>query len=372
MKNKQLIFILLFFVLTSCKSEKEKAFEKTIIGEWNFDKFITLNKENDFEELPPLPFMAKNGYIFNSDKTCTLKPGFLKMIEGKSREENQIIYLGNSTEYKIKNDSLKIQNLDTKKWDNYKIVSITSDTLTLQKKSDELLKFYKTNYTLDPTENYDEIIISSSGCYGTCAIFDLLISKNENALFFGEEYISKKGIFTSKISKNSFNDVENSFKKSNITKLKDRYSSNWTDLNTISVTFIKGKKIIKTISDYGGESPDEFRMSYQRAKYLYQSLNLQNGQHYLPFQTISQVKKGNELVYFEKSELFYLFYLLRNGKELPARKILNVYTLQGYGKNDEETEIKTDGRYFLVNNKIIDIGFNFFEINDFVDRKLDE
>ena len=76
---------------------------------------------------------------------------------------------------------------------------------------------------------------------------DLLISKNENALFFGEEYISKKGIFTSKISKNSFNDVENSFKKSNITKLKDRYSSNWTDLNTISVTFIKGKKIIKTI-----------------------------------------------------------------------------------------------------------------------------
>ena len=63
---------------------------------------------------------------------------------------------------------------------------------------------------------------------------------------------------------------------------------------------------------------------------------------------------------------------LRNSKELPKRKILNIYTLKGYGKNDEETEIKSDGRLFLFNNKIIDIGFNFFDVNDFVDRKLDE
>jgi len=112
MKTIQLIFTILFFVLTSCKSEKEKTFEKTIIGEWNFDKFITLKREDDSKEPPPLPFMAKNGYVFNSDKTCILKPGFLKMIEGKSREENQILYLGNSTKYEIKNDSLKIQNLD--------------------------------------------------------------------------------------------------------------------------------------------------------------------------------------------------------------------------------------------------------------------
>ena len=371
MKTKAFISLIFLSILICCKSEKEKIFEKSIVGEWNFDKFIILKKENNPKEPPPLPFMAKNGYIFHSDKTCIFKPGFVSMIEGKNREENQILYLGNSTKYKIKNDSLKIQNLETNKWNNYKIVSITSDTMTLQKTEDELLKYYKTNYVINPNENYDKIIVSSSGCYGTCAIFDLLISKNDNSLFFGERYNSKNGIFSAKISKDLFKEIENSFKKSNITKLKNRYSSNWTDLNEISVTFIKDNKIIKTVSDYGGEAPDEFRMSYLRTNYLYQTLDLENKKEILPFQSIGQVSKSNKLIYFEKSEIFYLFYLLLNGKELPAKKISTIYTLKGFGKNDEETEIKSDGRFFVFNNRLIDIGFNFFELNDFTNRNLD-
>ncbi|MRX68715.1 hypothetical protein GJU42_12135 [Flavobacterium resistens] len=44
--------------------------------------------------------------------------------------------------------------------------------------------------------------------------------------------------------------------------MKNEYIASHTDDETISVTFIKNNKIIKTIEDYGQEAPTEFQWAY--------------------------------------------------------------------------------------------------------------
>jgi hypothetical protein len=45
-----------------------------------------------------------------------------------------------------------------------KIVSITEDTLTVQVRDSVFSKFVRAKYKIDPNENYDKIIVSTSGC----------------------------------------------------------------------------------------------------------------------------------------------------------------------------------------------------------------
>jgi hypothetical protein len=61
-------------------------------------------------------------------------------------------------------------------------------------------KYSKTNYRIDDSEHFDEIIISSSGCYGTCPNNDISINKNGQVIYFGDEYNTVNGYYKSKVS----------------------------------------------------------------------------------------------------------------------------------------------------------------------------
>lgn len=215
---------LLLIILVSCKSEKQKQFEKDIVGEWNYAKQVESKKHVDdsqiIEEPPSLFFANLGGFIFNDKGTVIDKKGFFDFNEGKSREERKVTYKGDSTNYKLDNDSLKILDPINNSWNNYKIISITKDTLTLQKHDGYYLKYFKPKYELNANETFDKIIISSSGCYGTCAINNIEFNENGEVFYFGEEYYTINGFYKSTISNAEYKKIENSFKKPILTNLK--------------------------------------------------------------------------------------------------------------------------------------------------------
>ena len=354
----QITFLLL--IIISCKSEKQKTLENNIIGDWNFEGIENKNnnQEND-DIIVEIISVIKGGFIFQKDGIVINKPGYFKFSKGKTREENQIHYLGDSTKYKIEDDSLKIRNLETNVWDKFKVIYVTKDTLKIQNKND-ILKFSKLKTKINPKETYDKIIISSSGCYGSCPVSSILISRDGNVLYFGEEYNTINGLFSSKIDVKTFEKIENNFKKSNIQNLETNYSANWTDDNTIDVTFIKDGKIEKTISDYGHKSPNDFMLAYQNAQYLYQKLKLKKIKTDIPL-NLELITSKNDSIILNKSESFYLSYLLINKK--PTSKIFEKkYTLKPmFYKETNTNSIKTDGRFFIINNRVLDLGFNFIE-----------
>ena len=161
-------YILTFLTLFSCRSKHDQTLEKSIIGEWTFTKIEDKrNRNQNDKSLPPPPFGNMiNGYIFSDSGQCENKIGYFKRIEGNVGEDRKTLFLGNTTKYKIEDDSLKIYDLARNIWKNTKIHSVISDTLTLQTGDSIFAKYSKVAYKIDKNESYDKIIVSSSGCFG--------------------------------------------------------------------------------------------------------------------------------------------------------------------------------------------------------------
>ncbi len=358
--------------LISCKSEKQEQFEKDIIGEWNFAKYLQLHKQDDKQtiEEPPSPFnLNLGGFIFNKDGTLVDEAGFFDIDEGKSREERRVFYKGDSTNYKIIDDSLKIFNPIEKSWNRYKIISISKDTLTLQKNKDYYLKYYKPTYKLNPNETFDKIIVSSSGCYGTCAIMSIEFNKNGDVLYLGEKYNTVNGYYTSKIPKSEFKSIEKSFKKVNINRLDNIYSANFTDGNTITVSFVRNNKIIKTISDYGSQAPSKLIFAYRKAMFKYQQLKLSKfpKKENFPNSAWINFDENSKQIFLSQSEKFLLLNEILNAKKVQSN-FKTKYKLIIYNDNDNDFVLESDGRFYKHKNDIYDLGYNFFDINNLENR----
>ena len=73
-----------------------------------------------------------------------------------------------------------------------------------------------------------------------------------------------------------------------------------------------------------------------------------------------------------KSEAFYLWNLLRQGKET-TEAFTKKYTIDFHSANSNVKNIETDGRYFKFimldgSDRILDIGYNYFDVNGFSDK----
>ena len=368
MRTTNILFILTILTLFSCKSKKEQQLEKDIVGEWIYIRTQDIRKPNTNDELlPPPPPFGRNtsGYIFNDDKSCENKLGYFKRIEGKRREERKTIYLGNKTQYKIEEDSLKIYNLLDSSWQSQKIFSIIEDTLTIQTSDSLFEKYARIKYKLNRNETYDKIIVSSSGCFGACPILDISIDKNGNVIYFGERFNTQNGLFTSKISKEEYQNIETTFKKAEINNLKDSYQANWTDDEAVTITFVKNDKIIKSITDYGRQAPTELIWAYTPVRFLYQQINLKPLKPEItnfPKWSIS-FETAQKICNLTKSESFYLLTEIIKGKEV-AQKFDSKYKIEFWNDNDKKEIIFTDGRIFKFTNKTIDIGYNFLTENN--------
>ena len=373
-KTKIISLLLIVFFLTSCKTNRDEEFRKSICGEWIFAGVGSDNKKIN-EEFKPgnrwidspldIPYYnhLRTGYIFYSNNLCEDKRGY---SVGKIGEN----LLGIDTKYKVENDSLKILDLDNSVWKKLKIRNITSDTLTINVNDSTFLVYTKCNYKVVKTQIFDQIIVSTSPCFGDCSIGSTSIDNQGNFIFYGQGFTEKEGLYISKINKELYKRIEQNFEKASIDKLSESYVVNWTDAQITTVTFIKDNKIYKTISDYGRKAPREFYWAYTPVSLLYQNLNLK------PFVTTEQIefpmsytcfKNRGKICCLEKSESFYLFTEICKSKEVHTN-FEKKFVIEFRGTENIKKKILTDGRYYQLEKKdktiIVDLGYNFIERNN--------
>lgn len=350
--------------MISCEKKPKYNYENLILGDWIFENEIPKRKNY---------FYSDFGYSFEKNGNCESKPGYLQTEDRTDKEERKTIFYGTKTKYRIVNDSLYILNLVSKKWDASQIAGITSKNLKLKFEKNVILNLSKLNYKENKKENFDKIIISKSPCFGSCPINDIEINRNGEIYYRGSDYNTKNGFFKSKIKLNDFKKIEIDFKKTNFLNLKDNYSANWTDDQEVSITFVKDNKIIKSIKDYGRQSPKLFRITLEPITYLYQNLKLQEDKNIREFQKLRyfSFEKANKIITLSSSEAFFLCNLMSNAKTTDS-------TFKASYFRDYETvfdihRIETDGRYFKIikldkSSYTLDLGFDFFKINELSKR----
>jgi hypothetical protein len=118
-------------------------------------------------------------------------------------------------------------------------------------------------YNTSPDKlNIQKIKFATSGCYGTCPVFELSIDSHANALLNAIEYNSNNsdvfdttnslnGHYTSDINMDDFNNILDIINYIHLPKLKDDYSVNWTDDQTATLEIKYNNGHVKKISDYG-------------------------------------------------------------------------------------------------------------------------
>ena len=355
--------VLLLLTLISCEKKPTKTYEKTILGDWIFEEEKTTIENR---------FLFGFGYSFDKNGNCESKPGYFETKNKTIKKEAKTIFYGTKTKYKIVDDSLYIFNLISKKWDASKIVSINSKTLKLKFDKENVLNFSKLNFKENKNENFDEIIISKSPCFGSCPINNIEINKDGEIYYYGKYYNTKNGYFKSKISQKEFNEIERNLKKVNFLNLKNNYSANWTDDQQVNVTFVKDNKIVKSISDYGRQSPKNFRINIEPLTYLYQKIKLVESKTIKDFQYIHlEFEKGKQIINLTSSESFFLSNLLSNA--ITTNKTFKAEYSTNYDTDYNISRIDTDGRYFKIFSKnknavSLDLGFNFIEKNELKKR----
>ena len=366
-KTRLITILLTVFFLASCKTEREEKFKNLVYGEWNFVRIEKRNgiieAEQNFRRLKS-PWNKMNGYTFFSNNLCENKSGYFNRIKGR------IIFYGTQTKYKIENDSLKIWNLTDSTWDSKKIHEISSDTLTLIYKDSFLVKYAKANYKVDKKQLFDKVIVSSTPCERWCEVNDFSVDKQGEIIFSGQEYNTVTGLFSSKISHNDYLKIELGFKKANIDKLENEYTSSESSGRTISITFIKDNKIYKTITDYGYTSPIDFLCAYMPLIFIYQIIELKP----LVLTNFEQLTSNHVILEsdgkyldIEKSEMFYLITELYKSKEV-KHNFESKYSLLYWDNELKKHIIKTDGRFYQLEEKgltvTVDLGYNFLTRNN--------
>lgn len=138
------------------------------------------------------------------------------------------------------------------------------------------------------------------------------------------------------------------------------------------MTFVKDNKIIKSITDYGRQSPKLFRINIEPLTSLYQKLKLVENKTIKDFQNINlRFENGKQIINLTSSEVFYLSNLLSNSK-LSNKTFKTEYSTK-YNVDYDVSRIETDGRFFKIFSKkkssiTLDLGFNFIEKNDLTKR----
>lgn len=361
------IFSILFF---SCEKDSTESFEQDIIGEWVEVKILPIDNETNGLHLPP-PFSfyrPKTGLKFERDGKFKFSPGYIGVVTGKNAEED--VFLGTDSKYKIFKDTLKTFDLSINAWVNRQILSVSHDTLNLKTNDGVLEKYTREHFGPNDTKLFDEVIVSSN--YGSTV--DVIVRNNKEIIFDNNFYRNPHSLVSSTISDDKWIRILKDFQKSNWSVLKNAYLRHMDDGEQVTVTFVKDKKILKTVIDQGSIAPYAFYWAYMPLIYLDQHFGKQKLIHipdYLDIHNSFDFRTGTSEINLFASENFYLL-----NQFLSARKISGSFKEKykiRYISGDGYEEISTDGRYFKFPQKndtpvILDIGYNFITQNNLKSR----
>ncbi|WP_294284983.1 DUF6438 domain-containing protein [uncultured Chryseobacterium sp.] len=374
--KKLIITILIGVFAVYCHPEKQEYSQK-IIGTW-----IIENDDNQNPAEPILPFTNDDPQvlIFGKDGTYINKNGFFKFLRDQATGENQTFYFGEKTKYVIKDDSLLIFDPAENRFTGNKILHFIARKIILEQKDKStitLIPFSEKKFDNPPI---DEIIVSKSPCFGSCPQNSSVINKTGYLFFYGESNNSVNGLYKNGIADKRIKDIFNELDNLDIRTLKPEYQISVTDLSSQSVTFVSKGKIIKTVYNYGNESPFELRRLIRNVSYLYQNIPLKFIDLKDPILLYRLKSKAQEVI-LKESETFYLFHELLKSKQitddtrnLPFSGKYHIDLPKDYDYQRiqlYERIINTDGRFFRVQKRdesftIYDLGYNFFIRNHLI------
>jgi hypothetical protein len=367
------LLVLTFFTL-GCREEKKK---KTVllVGSWS-------KVQKDKNEYFDLPFNEHFGLRF-SDTKIELFNGFIRYERDSTSGVHRKNYKGLTTRYEVRKDSIFIKDPFSQNWKfSWRIKKLLKNTLVLEQNNSTFIELKR--ITSIPSFDFDQIVFSRSGCYGSCPVLDISLHKNGEVYYQGEGYIHPLGFYRSKTNSAQKTQIFSKFRNIAIDSLSDVYSAGHTDDETITTTFIKNGRIIKTIYDYGKSGPKELVWAYVPIENLYTQLkfdSIPNDDAIYPKLYYHYFQKDSKIVTLEKSESFYLSTEIQKSKIVqtnfqPEYQIR--FTISSPGWMNASTEKKTpkielvkivtDGRLFkfsFKNHKSItrDLGYNFISRN---------
>lgn len=371
--NYRIVYLLFcVMILYSCTPNKYET--RDITGQWKFIKHYSNEPKlavTDPDYIPDYGFEDNfvHGFHFINDKEVLYKKGFYKNSLKSTK-----YYLGTKTTYRIMGDSLKVYHKADGKWNAYKILSLTKDTLKLVV-GNGYDTYAKLMYQTDVNEHYDKIVLTTSGCYGNCPVLSISIENTGDFLFYGMRYTDTIGLHKGQISIEEFKQFEENFKLSDIKNLKDHYAATWTDDQTVSVSFIRNDTIVKSVSDYGRHAPTEFIWAYNDLSYLYLRKKMVKISASIPFDFFGDIYFADKKHYYPmyESEVFFLFQELMMKATISDQKFKPLYFTTDYFWEEGE-KIYTDGRFYqikLENETVVyDLGYNFITRNNIEQRKI--
>lgn len=381
-----ILFSILATLLLGCYSavdrkEADKQLREIISGDWE----IIIENGNSTNNIPPPPLANLPQGMTISTDSIEFYLGFYKEDRDSITGKRTRLYLGNLVPYKTENDSIIIKNPVTDNWEfKWRFVSRKNDTLKLAINDTITIQYKKLSYNLDTLPDFDQIIYSSSGCYGSCPIIDISISKEGIVLFQGEGYVKSLGFYSGNLDIKTKNYIFNKFRRANPLKLQDDYSVGHTDDQSLTTTYIQNGKIVKTIHDYGMVAPAELIWAYIPISNIHNSLELDsipNDEPFYPKLHYFTFKKDNLILPLEKSESFFLWTELKKSKQTDVNfkskyklTFSGNYTYWGPDPNEarhhkyEIKSVTTDGQFFRFEFKneqsiTYDLEYNFIDRN---------
>lgn len=241
------------------------------------------------------------------------------------------------------------------------------------------------DFKFSKNDDFDQVILSRSGCYGMCPIMDVSFDfKEQYVHYYGNKYVVKKGFHNGTL--NNLSDLKERFAITRWDTLKTYYYEDVSDQEAITLLFIKNDKIIKSIYIYGfppsislewvnnailpfiNSAPLEKvikkndiypRRDYYAFNTLDSGLILTKAESYLLYLQLQKAQKVNTS--FEGK---YTVQLARNYTYFP--KLVDGDTYEKFVRNFEKVE--TDGRYYKIylkgeKSNIYDLGYNFIDDN---------
>lgn len=103
------------------------------------------------------------------------------------------------------------------------------------------------------TENAFVVIsVEKLPCMGNCPAYKLSIYNNHMVIYEGKENVDKIGVYTTKISKKKFSELQEAFLNSDFFEMKNIYSARIMDLQTTYIYFRYNEKEKKILDYYNG------------------------------------------------------------------------------------------------------------------------
>jgi hypothetical protein len=375
MKRILLFSSILVLLCIGCKTSSEnqtieKKIKENILGDW----------ERIYEDTNSI-ISAKTIRLFALPEGMTILNDSIEFYldvqtaqNKNGTNESSINYFNNFIPYKISNDTIMINDPIDQNWKfKWKFKGKNKDTLQLAINDSTILKFKKITYNPDSLANFDQIILSTSGCYGDCPVYNISISKDGSFIFQGEESVTQTGVYSGKLDPKTVQYIFQKFEKANPLKLSDYYNIGATDCETISTTYIKNGIIVKTIQDYGKAAPNELIWAYSAFSKIQKYFKMDSLSIEKPFcskDIYFSYKNSDYILTLEKSDCFYLWSELRKSKITntffhPIYKVTSILVFP----NHDIKSITTDGQYYKFYYKkgisiTYDLGYNFLDRNN--------